>query len=411
MLAGAACGAAQAGWSHDTARLFWAYIPFLWLSFLFGVVALAAAKIPAHWNPALRVLFVASVGVGGEWLTSFLPLPLNIALCQYQNLRLIQIAEFTGIWGISFLLWWANAALAEAFMRRRFVPAGIGTGLVLLSLVWGAQWVDLTRAAIPRLTVAAVQDLTGEEVGDLAAPAAASDRAEMTRQAVAQGAKLVVWSEESLGGEFAPTDPKDDTRRLVRQLHTALVVGYSDDTRPLPYNCAAYIAPSGDVLSPAHHKIHLYLAERQTNQSGSKATVVATPQGRIGLEICFDSCYTNTTRETVQQGARLIAMPNYDPPTPRGVLHRLHGAMLPFRAVENRVPFVRADSNGLSQIVNPFGQIVAQSPLFAPDVLVGTVELGDGQGTFFTRWGDWLAYLCLLVVGAGIIVARGRRNE
>ena len=108
MLAGAACGVAQAGWYHDTARLFWAYIPFLWLSFLFGVVALAVAKVPSHWNPALRVLFVASAGVGGEWLTSFLPLPLNIALCQYQNLLVIQIAEFTGIWGVSFLLWWVE---------------------------------------------------------------------------------------------------------------------------------------------------------------------------------------------------------------------------------------------------------------------------------------------------------------
>ena len=190
MLAGAACGVAQAGWYHDTARLFWAYIPFLWLSFLFGGVALAVAKAPAHWNPALRVLFVASAGVGGEWLTSFLPLPLNIALCQYQNLRLIQIAEITGIWGVSFLLWWANAALTEAFLRRRFVPAGIGLTLVLLSLGYGELLFMQTSAVIPRLTVAAVQDLTGEEVGDLAAPAAATDRAQMTRQAVAQGAKL-----------------------------------------------------------------------------------------------------------------------------------------------------------------------------------------------------------------------------
>ena len=68
--------------------------------------------------------------------------------------------------------------------------------------------------------------------------------------------------------------------------------------------------------------------------------------------------------------------------------------MLPFRAVENAVPFVRADSNGLSQIVDAQGRIVAQSPLYAPDVLVATVPLGPGKGTFFTRWGDWLAYVC-----------------
>lgn len=407
MLAGAACGVVQAGWYHDTSRLFWAYIPFLWLSFLFGVVALAAAKVPAHWNPVMRTLFVTSVGVGGEWLTSFLPLPLNIALCQYRDLPLIQIAEITGIWGVSFLLWWANAALAEAWLCRRFVPSGIGLSMVGLSLAYGTLALHLTAASeVPTLRVAAIQDLTGEEVGDMAFRTTPADRVQMTRQAVARGAKLVVWSEESLGGEFAPENPKDETRQLVRHLGTPLVVGYSDDTLPKPFNCAAYIASDGTVLSPAHHKIHLYLAERQTNQSGNRATTVITPQGKIGLEICFDSCYTNTTRETVRKGARLIAMPNYDPPTPRGVLHRLHGAMLPFRAVENRVPFVRSDSNGLSQIIDVSGRIVAQSPLFAPDVLVGNIPLGSGQGTFFTRFGDWLAYLCLLIVGAGSIVVR-----
>lgn len=412
MLAGAACGVTQAGWSHDTSRLFWAYIPFLWLSFLFGVVALAAAKVPAGWNPVKRTLFITCVGVGGEWLTSFLPLPLNIALCQHRALPLIQMADFTGIWGISFLLWWVNAALTEAFLSRRLVPAGIGLGLVLLSLGYGLPIVWVTPSALtPRLTVAAIQDLTGEEVGDLAARAAPTDRAQMTWQAVARGAKLVVWSEESLGGEFSPGDPKDETRRLARQLRTPLVVGYSDDALPKPFNCAAYLAADGAVLSPAHHKIHLYLAERETNQSGNRATTVRTPQGAVGLEICFDSCYTNTTRETVRQGARLIAMPNYDPPTPHGVLHRLHGAMLPFRAVENRVPFVRADSNGLSQIINPSGAIVAQSPLFAPDVLVGAMELGSGRGTLFTRFGDWLAYLCLLIVCGSMIAARRRKEQ
>jgi len=434
LIAGAVCGAAQAGWHHDTARLFWGYIPFLWLAFLLGFVALAAARVPVAWNPTRRVLFLSCTGIAGEWLTSFLPLPLNIALCQYLNLPLIQVASVTGIWGVSFLLWWVNAALAELALNSPLVPPtvdrggtgkeeavlsdspiiggwgviwkaaplGIGAVLVLLSLGYGSLRLAHTPST-PTLRVAAIQDLTREETGDLAPPGADADRAQMTRQAAARGAKLIVWSEESLGGEFTPQNPKDETRRLARQLQAALVVGYSDDTRPKPFNCAAYLTPDGDVLSPAHHKIHLYLSERETNQPGHSVTTVATPQGRIGLEICFDSCYTNTTRQEVGQGARLIALPNYDPPTPRGVLHRLHGAMLPFRAVENGVPFVRADSNGLSQIVDAEGRIVGQSPLFTPDVLLGDVALGDGQGTLFTRSGDWLVYACLAVVCCSLL--------
>ena len=293
IIAGAACGAVQAGWSADTTRLFWAYIPFFWLTFLFGLVAVAAATVPDTWKPTARVLFLASVGITGEWLTSFLPLPLNIGLSQFKFLPLIQICSITGIWGVSFLLWWVNAALAEWVRRRKLLPLGVGAGLAALTLAFGYfSLFEVVEAstATPTLTVAAIQDINREETGDLAPAGMEADRTAMTKEAAAKGAKLVVWSEESLGGEFEPGSPKDETRTLARTLNTALVVGYSDDTKPKPYNCAAYLAPDGDVLSPVHHKIHLYLSERETNKAGHAATVVDTPQGKLGLEICFVFC-------------------------------------------------------------------------------------------------------------------------
>jgi apolipoprotein N-acyltransferase len=98
-------------------------------------------------------------------------------------------------------------------------------------------------------------------------------------------------------------------------------------------------------------------------------------------------------------------MPNYDPPTPHAILHHLHAALIPFRAVENRVAFVRADPNGLSQIVDPWGRVVAETPLYRAEPLVADVPLGDGHGTLFTRLGDWFAYVCALVMVAAIVRA------
>ena len=315
---------------------------------------------------------------------------------------LIQIASVTGIWGVSFLLWLTNAALADAWLARRVrtTPLTLAAGLLLSSLGFGAFVVAAPPAATAqRLRVAAIQDFTGDETGDLVERASDGgtdvDREAMTRTAAEHGARLIVWSEECLGSAFAPNDSADETRALARQTGSSLVVGFSDDSRPRPFNCAGFIGPDGTVWG-VHHKIHLYLGESQTVQRGGTPAAHATPLGRVGMEVCFDSCYTRVTRQIVGDGARLIAMPNYDPPSPHGVLHELHAAMLPFRAVENRVPFVRADSNGLSQIVAADGRVVAQSPLYAPDILVGTVALGDGRGTWFTRWGDWLAYLCVL---------------
>ena len=50
----------------------------------------------------------------------------------------------------------------------------------------------------------------------------------------------------------------------------------------------------------------------------------------------------------------------------------------------------------------------AQSPLFREDTLVADLTLGDGRGTFYTRWGDWLPYLCLATM-LGLAI-RGRRR-
>ncbi|MBV9852592.1 MAG: hypothetical protein JO250_23260 [Armatimonadetes bacterium] len=410
LLGGLFCGVLRAGWNRDTERLFWAYLPFLWLTLLFGGVALAAAWARRRAAGLPWVLFVTCLAVAGEWLTTWLPLPLNVALCQHRNLALIQIASVTGIWGISFLVWLVNAAIADATLQRGLwtKPLAIAAGLALLS--WGYGMMTdpyanglTTLPNIQQLPVAAIQDFTGDETGDLVQHASDGatdvDRDQMTRQAAKQGARLIVWSEECLGSAFRPDDPDDPTRALARKLHTSLVVGYSDDSRPRPFNCAAFIGPDG-VVRGVHHKIHLYLGESRSVQRGGTPTAYRTALGRVGMEVCFDSCYTGVTRQIVRSGAQLIAMPNYDPPSPQGVLHELHGAMLPFRAVENQVPFVRADSNGRSQIIGADGRIVAQAALYAPNVLMGTVALGDGRGTFFTRCGDWLAYLC--VIGAGI---------
>lgn len=415
LLAGVTCGLIHVGWRPGAAGVQYAWLPFLWLAMLVGLVAAAGAAAD-RWPGGAWVLFVASAGVAGEWLTTVSPLPLNLAVCQYRVLPVIQIASLTGIWGVSFLLWSLNAAVADAVHRRqlRSPPLGLAAGAVALAFILGAA--ELARSAGgPEVTVAAIQDFTpAETIGvDSEAPAEAEipDREVLTREAAARGARLAVWSEGCLGDSFVPGAAIDPTVDLARELGITLVVGYTERARPKDFNCAAVVAPDGSVVG-IHRKIHLFLGERQAVRPGAAATAFDTGLGRVGAEICFDTCYPDVTRRVVDAGAQLVAMPNFDPPTPRGILHRLHAALLPFRAVENRVAFVRADSNGLSQIIAPTGRIVAQGPLYAPAVLVANVPLGDGRGTLYTRLGDWVGWGCLgLLAGLGALAYRRSRSR
>jgi apolipoprotein N-acyltransferase len=448
MLAGLACGAVQVGWYPNVPVLEFAYLPFLWLAMLLGVVAGMAAAARRRWSGLRWVLFVAGAGVAAEWLTAFSPLPLNLALCQYRTLHVIQIAALTGVWGVSFLVWWTNAALADAALswgrsgkktgagqaqgpgyppgagqaqgpgQARGLPlrGPVGVALAALAVTLGYSHLVLTQGPgqaldLP-LRVAAIQDSSAGEIAPFVRAASLDtgevDREALTRGAAAKGAKLIVGSERCLGAAFAPDTPGDATAQLARELKAHLVVGYTEAASVKSFNCAAIVAPDGRVKG-IHRKIHLFLGERQSTQCGCEAKAFDTGLGKVGVEICFDSCYTDVTRRIARAGARIIAMPNWDPPTPRGILHRLHAALVPFRAVENRVPFVRADANGLSQIIDATGRIISQAPLYASDAVIGDVTLGDGKGTTFTRLGDWLAYLCLFLVA--IFALTGFRSQ
>jgi len=390
-------------------------VPFFLLAMFLGTVATVSSLGLRRWSGLPWVLLVACAGVSVEWVTTFLPIPIHLALCQYLATPIIQIAAFTGVWGVSFLLWWVNAALADALLRRQPRSPALAAGVLGLLLALGFGYGQLQAAQgkpAERLRVAAIQDYQySDVVAFLPMPAdngEEADREAMTRRAAEQGARLVVWSEMSLGGGFTPEHPRDPTIALARETGAHLVPGYTEEARPKRFNCAAFVSPEGEVKG-VHRKIHLFLGERRGTQSGREARAFDTELGRLGMEICFDSCYTGVTRRIVADGARLIAMPNYDPPVPGGVLHYLHAAVLPFRAVENRVPFVRADATGCSQVIDSTGRVLREAPLYAADTLVADVTLGNGRGTLFTRLGDWLAYLCLLLTAGYAVAAAGKR--
>lgn len=397
-------------------------LPFRCLAVFIGVVCFLSVLARRRWNGLAWVAFLACTALTLEWLSAFGPLPLHLALSQYRTLPLLQLASLTGVWGISLLLWWSNTALADLLLdhysrgeptphsvpgsRARLAPLGAVIAVAALAWVGGALALR-SGPASQKLRVAAIQDYAPEEGSRFTASTSPSrepaDREALTREAVARGAQFVVWSELALGSSFHGEAVDDPTTSLARELHTPLVAGYLEPTSTTQYNCASLIDSTGSVVG-THRKVHLFLGEVRNTSAGTAARVVPASFGKLGIEICFDTCYTDISRHLANQGARLVAMPNFDPPTPGGIVHWLHTAFLTLRAAETGMPIVRADPSGLSQVIDSQGRILAQAPLWQAYALVAEVPLGTGTGTPFSRSGDWLAYLAVLVT-AGFAVA------
>jgi apolipoprotein N-acyltransferase len=80
-----------------------------------------------------------------------------------------------------------------------------------------------------------------------------------------------------------------------------------------------------------------------------------------------------------------------------------HLCMTVFRAIENRIPMIRAANTGLSAYIKPRGEIIAQSKLFHEVVLQGSLELTQPPLTFYARFGDLFAFISIVLALIGMI--------
>ena len=84
-----------------------------------------------------------------------------------------------------------------------------------------------------------------------------------------------------------------------------------------------------------------------------------------------------------------------------------------FRAIECRTPLAIAANGGLSASIDSCGQVLAQSPRQATDVLLTKVPL-DPRSALYTTTGDWFSGICLVgcigltLVGCGRWLSRFR---
>ena len=127
--------------------------------------------------------------------------------------------------------------------------------------------------------------------------------------------------------------------------------------------------------------------------------------------ICFEDLFPDLARRFVNRGARVLAVITNDAWFHRTAAAYQHAQASTLRAVELRVPVVRAANTGWSGCISDRGQWIASvrdaqgQELFVEGVAVCEVGVG-AQTTLYRRFGDWFALLCLVIVAGSAIMAR-----
>ena len=347
--------------------------------------------MPVAWTAIDFLRSSGSETLGGTW--GFHVYALS------EHPLLLQPVSVVGVIGLELLILLSSWTVGAWILRGRAGrPAVIG--LVAVLAAWSLASVVLMDSAPPTVRVAAVQ--VGIENEDEFAAARLPRYIAQTREAAEQGARLVVWNEAGL--RFDPQrEHTAELRALAAATDTFIVMGYKvDEADDKTRNATTVLAPDGTFLG-VYGKDHPGAFAGDVNDFQGDFPVYDTEIGKLATIICYDLDYTDTARIMTRGGARLIAAPSSDVPA-IAVTHYTH---LVFRAIENRVSMVKADSRFDSAIIDPWGRIVART--VDPDgetsaTLVADVPLGTGQSPWVT-FGDWFGWL--VVTGAAALSGLG----
>lgn len=349
---------------------------------------------------------------------------------QYQVLPLIQIADLTGVFGVSFLVVMVNVLLKDIFKKKKVddkPPYLTAAAVIICVLMYGitqVQYLYGTKGEFIRVAVVQPnipQSLKWEP--ESWEPTQKKILA-LTEKAILQKPDLVIWPETSFPGyTWQSPDRYEEIKGFVARHGVRLLLGTVTMRDGHYYNSAILLERNGQE-SARYDKMHLvpfgeFLPLRpllgwigrfapigDDFSVGEQLTLF--PWEGFSTLICFEDTVAPVVRALAKKALYLVNISNdgWFKDTNEPFLH-LQGAV--FQAVANRQLMVRASNTGVSGFVDLKGRTVVFKDQRGRSVMTEGVLVSDihprnsNQLTFYTRFGDVFAYLCFFAVGLALI--------
>ena len=353
-----------------------------------------------------------------------------LGVAQVDNVALCRIAAWTGVYGISFEIALVNVAFAAAFLIPRAKRAAMLVAAVAAAAVLQAgRLVEAPPVNADRAALLVQQNVPVQaEWTPAYFQQTLSELTELTLNSASDHkTDLIVWPESP--APFFTNDAKfrDAISQLARDTNAWIVVGAIGSDAPQPnadgpiFNSAVLVSPSGQWTS-RYDKVHLvpfgeYLpfpslfsfAGGLTKEVGqfehgtSHRPLIAGGES-LGLFICYESIFPDEVRQSADQGAEVFVNISNDGWYGDSGAYAQHLNQTRMRAIENNRWILSATDTGVTASIDPLGRVAARIPRKQRAALVAPYAL-TSVTTFYTRHGDWFAYVCA-IISAGALLAR-----
>lgn len=392
--------------------------------------------------PAFRVLAAPVAWTGLEYLRAslFTGFPWELAgYSQYKTIPLIQIADITGVYGVSFLVVFANAVAAYLLQSSsgRHCLLKSGSWKKTISLValfvavsgsawtygtWRLKAIRPVLEQAPKIKVAVLQgNIPQDHKWDNAFRVATIEKyINLSRLAAGLHPDLIVMPETAMPFYFLyDRQGTSAVLNCARETGAWLLVGapaaVTGNTTKF-YNSAYLVTPEGETAG-RYDKAHLVpfgeyvplgplrrflpfieklvMGAVGDFSPGKHGKTLDMGNSRLGVQICYEIIFPGESRCAVKNGAMLLANITNDAWYGKSSAPYQHFSMVVFRAIETRRSVVRAANTGISGFIESTGAVRGTTQIFVETLETGNMPLLDSQ-TFYSMHGDIFAGVCTM---------------
>lgn len=417
----------------------------------------SAAPVQPPWtrstNNLRLALLLAAAWTTLEWLRGWIFSGFGwngLGVALHDSWPLIQIAEFTGVAGLSFLVAFTNVIIlttayrlvleARTRMMRPHFDFTVTMAAIVGVLVFGVRATQISPPAKPLRVTAVQSNVPQSQKFDPQFTRKIFDQFRRLSEIALRSnppPELLVWPESSMP---RPVLTDQESYNFVMDLaaaaETDILLGTIDEQNGDVYNAAMLVSDGGERVQ-MYRKVHLvpfgeYVPGRHTvpllarivgNQvpgdfkAGTEYTVFTLTNREILVSplICFEDTIGELTRQFVlpretSPGANLLVDVTNDGWFQHSAGSHQHLANAIFRCVETRRPMIRAANTGVTCFINQFGRVTQElqdekGSTFAEGVLTGEVMVPtEHELTFYAHHGELFAKACAAIALIAIVL-------
>jgi len=404
----------------------------------------------AIWSLSCAVIWVAFEMTMARMFSGF---PWNfLGITQYKMVPLIQIASFTGVYGVSFLLVWfavslccAGILLVQKPERSRALCGEILLPALTAAILFGFGFKRLTpeNPSQPKLKVALVQPSIPQEL--IFDPNQNETRfskiMQLSEQALAEKPDALIWPEASI-----PPLNEENFRAITNMIvsHKVWMIFGADDVGVREgsngnweknyYNSSFLFSPDGNAVATYRKRRLVIFGEYIplekwlpfmkwltpieggfTPGAGPVPFALEFPRAEISTLICFEDAFPHYAREHVMSDTDFLLNLTNDGWFGKGFAQWQQAANAFFRAVENGLPIVRCTNNGLTCWADKYGRLQKffsneSGDVYATGFLIAEIPLlapGEKRApTFYRQHGDWFGWSCVVAAMGLLLLSR-----